>query len=221
MLLSTAYFPPVEYFALLARDFVVNPGGETIPSEVYIEACESYVKQTWRTRCDIMTSLGVETLRVPVVHRHGMKVSEVIVEYTTPWIIRTERAIDTAYRTSAFFEYYRDGLYGILEEKVERLFDLNMLITKYLLSKTGIRCNLIPTTSYAQEGTVPDDWRNAVHPKKPNTILKDLSLEKPYFQVFSGKYGFKSGLSVIDLLFNEGPDSISYLKNLEPAAPRI
>ena len=61
-------------------------------------------------------------------------------------------------------------------------------------------------------------WKQAVteliHPKRPDNILRDLRLEKPYFQVFAGKYGFVPNLSIMDLLFNEGPDSISYLKNL-------
>jgi hypothetical protein len=58
------------------------------------------------------------------------------------------------------------------------------------------------------------DLREKIHPKRPDTILRDLGLEKPYFQVFAGKYGFKSDLSIMDLLFNEGPDSILYLKNI-------
>ena len=58
------------------------------------------------------------------------------------------------------------------------------------------------------------DYRELIHPKRPDKILKDLNLEKPYFQVFARKYGFVPNLSIMDLLFNEGPDSISYLKNL-------
>ena len=58
------------------------------------------------------------------------------------------------------------------------------------------------------------DLREMIHPKRPDTILKDLALEKPYFQVFAQKHGFQSGLSIMDLLFNEGPDSILYLKSI-------
>jgi len=214
MLLSSAYFPPVEYFALLARDFRPVPGGGTVPSEVRVEACENFSKQTWRSRCNILTSTGVETLRVPVVHSPDMLMSKVRIEYSTPWVVRTERAIDSAYGSAAFYEYYRDGIFGILSSGEETLFGLNMRITRFFLEKTGISCNLVPTKVYTPAGQVGDDWREAVHPKRPNTILRDLELEKPYYQVFSGKYGFVSGLSIMDLLFNEGPDSISFLKRL-------
>jgi hypothetical protein len=79
------------------------------------------------------------------------------------------------------------------------------------------------TEEYSREGVVEgtdgeqvvcEDLREVIHPKRPNTILSDLTLEKPYFQVFAPKYGFKSDLSIMDLLFNEGPDSILYLKKI-------
>ena len=66
----------------------------------------------------------------------------------------------------------------------------------------------------AGSGTYGEDLRDIIHPKRPNTILEDLSLKKPYFQVFARKYGFVPNLSIMDLLFNEGPDAILYLKNL-------
>ena len=66
---------------------------------------------------------------------------------------------------------------------------------------------------YSRE-TGMDDLREVIHPKRPNTILQDLKLEKPYFQVFAQKHGFQSDLSIMDLLFNEGPDSIVYLKSI-------
>ena len=79
------------------------------------------------------------------------------------------------------------------------------------------------TEDYSRDGILSDssgemisceDLREVIHPKRPDTILADNGLEKPYFQVFSRKHGFLSDLSVMDLLFNEGPDSIMYLKNL-------
>lgn len=214
MLLSSAYFPPIEYFALLARDITLSPD-RVIPSCAVLEACEHYSKQTWRNRCRILTATGPDILQVPVIHdAPKIPVTEVRIEYTTPWVIRTERAIDSAYRTSAYFEYYRDELYAILDAEIPRLFDLNLQLLRFFLSKTGLQVDLSLSRESVPPDTVPDDWRYALTPKKPNTVLRDLGLEKPYFQVFSGKYGFVPGLSIMDLLFNEGPDSILYLKTV-------
>ena len=201
MLLSTAYFPPLSWFALAAGSPVVQ-----------LEAFEHYTKQTWRNRCAIMTAGGRETLHVPVVHSGGkVPIREVRIEYLTPWVVRTERTIDSAYRSSAWFDYYRDSLYYILESGEEYLFDLNLNIINYFLQKTGIPTAVVPTTEWTPQGG-GDDWREALHPKREDTVLRDMGLEKPYFQVFSGKYGFVPNLSVMDLLFNEGPESVFYLR---------
>ena len=201
MILSTAYFPPVEYFALLARDMTLS-ADRVIPSSAKIEACESYQKQSWRNRRqEHIDNQHIDRL-----------ITDIRIEYSTPWVTRTERTMDSAYHTSAFYDYYRDGIFEILESREESLFELNMKIINYFLEKTGIACNIVKTTDFETE--VPDDWREKIHPKRQNSILEELGLEKPYFQVFSGKYGFIKGLSIMDLLFNEGPDSILFLKKL-------
>ena len=199
---------------------------ELSPSVVYIEACENYQKQSYRNRCRFYAADGVQTLSFPIVHEggtHRLPISEIKVDYSKPWVQQHERAIVSAYRTSAYFEYYQDELFGILESRPERLFDLNMALLRFFAEKTGLCVDIRVTEDFSREGVcilpdgsrvVCDDLREVIHPKRPNDILSDLGLEKPYFQVFSGKYGFKSDLSVMDLLFNEGPDSILYLKNL-------
>lgn len=214
MLLSTAYFPPVEYFALLAKDFTLSPD-RVIPSMVHIEACENYQKQSYRTRCRIAAAGGVEELSVPIVHGPDRLITSIRVDYSVPWVLQTCRAIDSAYYSSPYFEYYRDELFELLGRRTETLFELNLSLTRFFLDKTGIACRLLPTTTFVREGSAADDFRYVIHPKRSNTILRDLSLERPYYQVFSGKYGFTGGLSVMDLLFNEGPDSILWLKNLQ------
>ena len=190
--------------------------GVTVPSVVYIEACENFQKQSYRNRCLFYGAEGVQTLSFPIVHEggtHKIPITEIKIDYKTPWVQQHERAITSAYRTSAFFEYYQDELFAILESRQERLFDLNMMLTRFFIDKTGILVDLRVTEDYHRESLFTD-LRETVHPKRQNTILADLGLEKPYFQVFSPKYGFKSDLSIMDLLFNEGPDSILYLKKL-------
>lgn len=199
---------------------------ELSPSIVYIETCENYQKQSYRNRCRFYAADGVQALSFPIVHEggtHKQPISDIRIDYSTPWLIQHKRAIVSAYRTSAYFEYYQDELFEIMDRKPERLIDLNMDILRFLIDMTGLSIDLRTTSGYSREGiqteadgsvVICEDLRETIHPKRPDTILRDLNLEKPYFQVFSRKYGFQADLSVMDLLFNEGPDSILYLKNL-------
>ncbi len=210
----------------MAKDFVLSPDGVK-PSVVWIEACEHYQKQSWRNRFRFYAADGPQNLNFPIVHEGGERIpiTEVRVDYSTPWVIRTERAISSAYESSAFFEYYRDDLFSILDSKPETLFDLDLRMIRFFLKKIGIAADIRLTDEYVpvrsrevplDTGRYGLDYREIIHPKRPDTILRNLNLEKPYFQVFARKYGFVPNLSIMDLLFNEGPDSISYLKNLNP-----
>lgn len=201
MLLSTAYFPPVQWFALAARY-----------KQASLEACERYQKQTYRNRCYILAGDGVQMLQVPVVHQADMSIREVLVDYSTPWVIRSQRALDTAYESSAFFEYYRDGLYAILDSHPERLWDLNLQLIRWCLDRLHLPCVLEPTAVFTAPDTVADDYRFSIHPKHQDTVMKDLGIDRPYYQVFRDRMGgFTPGLSILDLLFNEGPDAVDFL----------
>ena len=206
-------------------------GGDSLlelsPSVIYIESKENYQKQSYRNRCRFYAADGVQALSFPVIHEggtHKLPIDSIKVDYSTPWLVQHKRAIVSAYRTSAYFEYYQDELFDIMDRKPERLIDLNMSILRFFLDKTGVAADLHLTEEYVPadvsgrvlvDGTVLcEDLRERIHPKRHNDVLSELGLEKPYFQVFSQKYGFLSDLSVMDLLFNEGPDSILYLKSL-------
>lgn len=220
VLLTTAYFPPIEYLAAIANECRFNPGmTEVEPAVVYIEACEHYVKQSWRNRCRFYAADGAQTLNFPVRHEDfGKPISQMRIDWKTDWLTRHERAIISAYRTSPYFEYYQDELFAILDSRPELMLDFNTQILKFFLRKTGIPADIRFTSEWEAvsiEGHKVTDLREAIHPKRPNSILKDLGVEKPYWQVFSPKYGFIPGLSIMDLLFNEGPDSICYLKELK------
>ena len=215
--------PPVSYFAAMAEEMEGlsnrqdgDSSLELSPSVIYIEACENYQKQSYRNRCRFYAADGVQALTFPIIHEggtHKQPVSEIKIDWSTPWLQQHQRAIVSAYRTSAYFEYYQDELFEILESRPERLFDLNMALTRFFIEKTGLAVDLRTTEEYSRE-TEMTDLREKIHPKRPNTILHDLGLEKPYFQVFAQKHGFQSDLSIMDLLFNEGPDSILYLKSI-------
>ena len=120
-------------------------------------------------------------------------------------------------KNTLLFDYYKDELFAILDRQHEFLFDLNIDLLRFFLKKTGIEADIRFTEEFTPYGSTVygRDLRGVIHPKRQNDILERLGLKKPYWQVFSLKYGFISDLSVMDLLFNEGPDSISYLKRLK------
>ncbi len=214
MLLSTAFFPPVSWFAAAAKDWgrvvVTNPSSFC---DVYLEAHENFQKQSYRNRCIIASANGPEAISVPVLHDGDIfhtPITEIRVDYKDQWVKKAWRAIESAYSTSAYFEYYKDDIYAILSSGIPTLWDLNLRIIEFFIQKIRLGIHIVPTESYASAGNALD-YRNVIHPKRQNTILKDLDMEKPYFQVFAGKYGFQSDLSVMDLLFNEGPQSLLYL----------
>ena len=185
---TTAYFPPVEYFMAAAA-----------AGELKVEDSESYVKQSYRNRCRIYACDGVLSLTVPVSAADGGKG------------IRDMRIDYSAYRTSAFFEYYKDDLFAVMEAKPETLFELNTALTVKLLGLLGLRCPLSFTGEYVPEyGPDVMDLRESIHPKKtvPEMFRNRF---KPYYQVFYEKFGFIPGLSALDLLFNEGPNALSFL----------
>jgi len=194
--LSIAYFPPIEYFAVLAKY-----------SDLYLEAHEHYQKQSYRNRCRILTAGGVEDLNVPVVHGKDLFstcIKDVLVDYETPWVLRTERAIEAAYSSSPFFIYYKDELFGILDSHPATLWELDMKLIDFFCRKIGIKPRLTETPEFTGEAL-------DIHPKRSNTILSDFGIDRCYWQVFKDKFGFVPGLSIMDLLFNEGPESICYL----------
>jgi hypothetical protein len=214
VLVSTAYFPPVSYLALLAREMTLSPD-RVLPSQVSLEACENYQKQSYRNRCYILAGDGVQMLQVPVVHGDSWLITDVRVDYSTPWVVRTQRALDTAYETAAYYEYYRDDLFALLDAQPETLWELNLKALHFLMEKTGVACTLEPTKAFVAPDTQADDYRYSLHPKRPDTVLEELGLDKPYYQVFQDRMGgFTQKLSCLDLLFNEGPDSIDWLKKL-------
>ena len=214
MLVSTAYFPPVSYLALLAREMTLSPD-RVLPSQVFLEACENYQKQSYRNRCYILAGDGVQMLQVPVVHGDSWLITDVRVDYSTPWVVRTQRALDTAYETAAYYEYYRDDLFALLDAQPETLWELNLKALHFLMEKTGVACTLEPTKAFVAPDTQADDYRYSLHPKRPDTVLEELGLDQPYYQVFQDRMGgFTQKLSCLDLLFNEGPDSIDWLKKL-------
>ena len=205
ILLSTAYFPPIEWFiALINAD------------EAYLEQWEYYQKQSYRSRCNILSSNGSQTLSVPLKREgsHKLPIREIEIDYSLPWLIQHKRSITAAYNSSPFFEHYRDEIFEILDREERYLFDLNNKLIIKLLELIGCDVSIGFTDEYINRTNLSSevvDFRDDIHPKKEHPIFGIEIKEKPYYQVFNHKQGFVSNLSILDLLSNEGPNSISYL----------
>ena len=201
VLLSTAYLPPVEYFALLLSE------------NAAIEREERYRKQSYRNRTVIMNGNGALNLIIPTVHdgRMGI-VKDVRIEYTTPWQRAHWRSIESAYNNTPYYLYFKDALKPFYEREYEHLFDFNLQIVKVLLEQLRIDKEVAVTESFTPY--CDNDTRLLIHPKKSREEDYPFRLKTPYYQVFEDKFGFVPNLSVIDLLFNEGPQAAAYLRQL-------
>jgi len=202
VLLSTAYFPPISWFAaLLNSDIVI------------LEVWETYSRQTYRNRCQILGPNGLQALSVPISKPYGNSTKTTEVQIVTPsgWNRLHWRAIVTAYNASPFFLYYRDRIESVLFEPHESLFSLNLSLIELLFELMKIQKSINLSINFQKDPKELTDLRNSIHPKK---TFRSPDTFEPYTQVFNSKYPFVPDLSIIDLLFNEGPASKDYLLNL-------
>ena len=175
-----------------------------------VEVCETYHKQTYRNRCRVMTANGVESLSVPVVKVNGnhTMTKDMAISPIEPWQHIHSRCLESAYKAAPYFDHYYDYLRPIFEGHFERLIDLNDAALKAVLKMLKVNKEIVYTTDYVREAE--NDFREAFSPKKQ----VDASLFPTYYQVFNTKFPFAPDLSVLDLIFNEGPVALQYLTSL-------
>lgn len=196
LILSTAYFPPCEYFSLINN-----------AASVIIEQEENYIKQTYRNRCRILSSNGILVLSVPVIKGSNIKtlVKDVTIDYSKRWQQVHLRALVSAYNRSPYFQFYFESLEKILLEKKKYLIDLNDELLFKCLEILNINKYITHTSSYWTGKATDMDFRYTINPKS-DSIFTSM----PYIQVFSNNQ-FVPGLSILDLIFNTGPESPQYL----------
>jgi len=181
--------------------------------EVLLEKCEHFQKQCYRSRTNILSGGGIQTLSVPVLHTaHSMPITEVQIDYRTPWQRTHWRTIETAYGGSPFFLYYKDSLEPFFADRYDTLFDFNLQLVRMLLRVMRCPDNIRLTEDYLTD--YPLDLRDMIQPKEVRTKNYPFCVTQPYYQVFADKFGFVRNLSIIDLLFNLGPDAVNYLKTI-------
>lgn len=198
IVIESQYFPPIEFFALIKS-----------ANEITIDGHEHFVKQTYRNRCSTLGSNGLLNLGVPL-RSVGKKIvtSQMKIDYSQKWLNNHWRALIAGYNKSPFFEYYADPIHDILFKKHDNLIELNSEILTFCLKALTFDTTIIYSNNYIEASDVSFvDYRSSIHPKRSYTDRK-IYLPQPYGQVFGSK--FVSNLSILDLLFCEGPKSTDY-----------
>ncbi|MCX2474594.1 WbqC family protein [Pedobacter sp. MC2016-05] len=198
-ILPLFYLPPVGYFSLIQQ----------FGNDFLIEKHEHLAKQTYRNRASIYSPNGKLDLTVPLVKgsKTHKKMKDVRISYDFNWQRLHWLSLETCYRSSAYFEYYEDELSRFYQNRFEFLFDYNMELMEWLLQKLKLKIALVTTTSYEDQIAPELDFRGMMNPKKNGDIVNS----KPYYQVFEDRYQFLNNLSIVDLLFNQGPQAKLYL----------
>ena len=196
VLLSTTYFGPVQWYQKLHR-----------AEYVQMEQWESFQKQTYRNRCLIATTQGIQALTVPTERGGSPLIKDTRISDHGNWRHLHWNALQSAYGESPFFEYYQDDIRPFFEQRWDFLLDFNEAIRVKMCELIDIQPKVTLTSEYSPSSKI--DYREAIRPKHP---LPDPDFEpKPYYQVYQQKHGFLPNLSILDLLFNMGPESIFYL----------
>ncbi|MBS1634644.1 MAG: WbqC family protein [Bacteroidetes bacterium] len=197
ILLATAYLPNTDYFRLLLSG-----------KPIVLEKHEHYRKQSYRNRCVIYSANGPLVLSIPVI-KQSLKepIGDKRISYAENWQNQHWRAIASAYKNSPYFEYFEDEFRPFYEKEFEFLFDYNLQLLQCILKILRQSPDLTFTEMYQKSNESVLDVREQIDPKK-----KTLFEYGPYYQVFSEKHGFIPNLSVIDLLFHEGINSLKYLQ---------
>ncbi|PJJ79181.1 WbqC family protein [Mucilaginibacter auburnensis] len=198
-LLPMFYLPPVAWFS----QFNANK------PDIFIEAEEHFPKQTYRNRATIYSPDGALSLVVPVVKGSKVhtKIKDVRISYDFRWQRLQWMSLEACYRRSAYFEYYEDALVPFYQKQYKFLFDFNEELLQLILKSIKIPTSIQKTQTYESDyGAEVLDLRNAFSSKKEYNAE-----QKPYFQVFEERHRFIKNLSIVDLLFNQGPRSIDYL----------
>ena len=210
-LLSSTYFGPIQWYQKLFRY-----------ERCIIEQHDNFIKQTYRNRCVIAATQGTQALSIPVEPAPSSSVDgkiqmkDVRISDHGNWRHLHWNALLSAYGESPFFEYYEDDIRPFFEKQYKYLLDFNIETTQKMCELLDIEPHILLSDEYVPSDSLAEayggdatDFRDAIRPKHP---LPDAEFTpKPYYQVFIQKHGFLPNLSILDLLFNEGNESVLYL----------
>lgn len=197
-LLHPTYFSPIIQYVAIAKS-----------KQILFEVEDNFQKQTYRNRCYIYTANGKHLLNIPIQHTKGskQKTKDVKIDYKYNWNKLHLKTLETAYNSSPFFEFYIDDLKPIFEKQFTFLTDLNLKCHEIILDALQLDIPYTKTSEFIKEVTYLDG-RNLANAKS-----KEKFNLKRYIQVFEQNKGFIPNLSILDLLFMEGPNALNYLEN--------
>ncbi|NLP56723.1 WbqC family protein [Lutibacter sp. B1] len=198
VLLQPTYFSPIiQYVAITKSDKIV------------FETEDNFQKQTYRNRCYIYTADGKHLLNIPIQHNKGIKqkTKDVKIDYKDNWNKQHLKTLKTAYSSSPFFEFYIDDLLPVFEKRYTYLLDLNLLTHQIVMDALQIEVPFIKTKEYITETQNLDLRYLAIAKNSKNYNLNS------YIQVFYQSHNFLPNLSILDLLFMEGPNALNYLES--------
>ena len=203
ILLQPSYFSPIAQYAAILQS-----------KHVCFELADHFQKQTYRTRCYIYSPHGKQLLNVPIQHaKNGKKTKtkDVKIDYqTAPWQKIHLKSLQAGYRSSPFYEYYEDDLSAIFQKKHLYLFDLHLDVHEFVMEALEEKCEFTTTQTFDKHVLGKKDLRNLVNAKEAST------LQFPnYVQMFDKRHGFLENLSILDLLFMEGPAASIYLLKID------
>jgi hypothetical protein len=193
------YLPPVSYFSALNNQNY----------EFLLEKEEHFPKQTFRNRMRIYSPNGPLDLFLPVIKgsKYHTKMKDVKISYDFKWQRLHWLSLESCYRNSAYFEFYEDGLAPFYEKKYEFLFDYNLELLQWVFKQLKKDPQLQFTTEYMDNIPAESDFRSKLHFKNP----VQAAPAKEYYQVFGDRSGFLPNMSIVDLLFSQGPQAKNFL----------
>ena len=207
VLLVTSYWPNLHYFF-----YVLNA------SIIHIEQFDNYSKQSYRNRTQILSANGVLNLSIPIKKNKSEKVVNAIeISYKEDWQKNHWRAITSAYKNSPYFDFFEEDLKVFYSNKYNLLIDYNLDQLKFIIKVLKQKKNIQLTKQYESNPESVIDLRTIIHPKQSYLSDKLVAnkLDQSYYQTFENKISFTPNLSILDLLFNKGLQTIDYLKSID------
>ena len=199
ILLPLFYLAPVSWFSVFLNE----------DNEIFLEQYENFPKQTYRNRAAIYGANGKLPLIIPINHNGKREMKDIEISFAEDWQKLHWKSIKTAYQSTPYFEFYEERLKGIYDEKISSLAEFNLKTLKVILQILKTEKDFELTKEYIRQPEALD-FREKFSAKTESSFGMD-----DYYQSFSDKYGFIKDLSILDLICNIGPESLTYIKNIK------